>query len=268
MTTELDDLAVKYRDYLDGERVPANTIRTRVRTLRAVEIPGTITREDLEAWWRDRADEVSPATRANDLANLRAFYKWCSIWEHRLDDPTARLRQPKVGNRLPRPMSRADLHRVLDHVREHDDLRRAVCLGAYAGLRISEAATLHWRHIDLESRRAHVLESKGGKSRSVALSALLIDQLLPDTGGNVVSGTATANSPAQLQRRVNRAIQAAGVDGTSHQLRHRYGTVGYRATGDLLALGRQMGHAAVQTTAVYAAESDEVADRIAEAVVR
>lgn len=253
-----------YLEHLVHERVPDNTIAARRRTLRSVGNAGTATREDIEAWWSTRA-HLAPSTRSNDLANLRTFYKWSQRWEHRPDDPTLRLDAPRVPNGLPRPMSRADLHKLLGDL--DDDLRRAVCLGAYAGLRVSEAAALDWADVDVEAKRARVL-GKGQKTRLVALSTILIDQLLPDTAGNVVAGGGKPNSPGQLQRRVNRAIAAAGVDATFHQLRHRYGTIAYQATGDLLAVGRQMGHAGPATTAVYAAASDEVADRIAEAVVR
>jgi len=266
----LDELAVAHLAHLEADQVPPNTVRTRKRTLRAIGTPGTISREDLEAWWFARADQVSAATRANDLSNLRAFYRWCQIWEHRADDPTIRLSQPKVGNGVPRPISRDDLHRVLEHLNEigADDLRRAVCLGAYAGMRVSECAGLSWADVDLERRRALVWRSKGQKSRSVAIAPLLVDQLLPDTGGNVVTGTHESYSAAQLQRRANRAIAAAGVEATFHQLRHRYGTIAYQATGDLVALAKQMGHSSVVTTAIYADASDEAADKIAAAVVR
>lgn len=259
-----DELVEVYLAHLEHERIPTNTIKARRRTLASVGNPGTASREDVEAWWSVRA-HLAPATRSNDLANLRTFYKWAARWEHRFDDPTARLDAPKVPNGLPRPMSRSDLHRLLAKL--EDDLRRAVCLGAYAGLRVSEVAALDWSDVDVETKRARIL-GKGQKTRLVALSSILIDQLLPDTGGNVVTAGGKANTASQLQRRVNRAIAAAGVDATFHQLRHRYGTIAYQATGDLLAVGRQMGHASPVTTAVYAAASDEVADRIAEAVVR
>jgi integrase len=262
--TETDDLVQTYLEHLEHERVSPNTIAARRRTLRSVGSAGTATREEIEAWWSGRA-HLAPATRSNDLANLRTFYKWSSRWEYRFDDPTTRLDAPRVPNGVPRPMSRADLHRLLGKL--EDDLRRAVCLGAYAGLRVSEVAALDWADVDVEAKRARIL-GKGQKTRLVALSTILIDQLLPDTGGNVVSAGGKPYSAAQLQRRVNRAIAAAGVDATFHQLRHRYGTIAYQATGDLLAVGRQMGHASPVTTAVYAAASDEVADRIAEAVVR
>lgn len=263
----MDHLSQQWLDYLEAEHHPANTIARRRSVLRSIGNAGTATREDVEAWWATRRD-LSPATRANDLACLRSFYKWCHRWEHRSpsDDPTLRIEPPKVDKGLPRPIGRADLRRLLDTAPE--DLRRAIALGAYAGLRVSEVARLHWHDIDLETRRARIIASKGGKSRIVALGVVLIDHLLPDTGGNVVTGTTQAYSPAQLQRRVNRAMLRAGVGGTFHQLRHRYGTIAYQETRDLLAVGRQMGHASPVTTAVYAAPSDDVADQIAEAVTR
>jgi hypothetical protein len=109
-----------------------------------------------------------------------------------------------VNKGLPRPVSRADLRTLLDTL--PDDLRRAVALGAYAGLRVSEVAALRWEDVDVESRRARILHGKGGKARVVALGSVLIDHLLPDVGGNVVTGTNEAMSAATLQRRINRAM--------------------------------------------------------------
>lgn len=263
----MDRLAEAFVAHCRAERKPENSVTAYARVLRSVGNPGTATREQVEAWWADRA-HLSPATRRADLACLRAFYRWAARWEHRADDPTQRLDAPKVPNNLPRPISRADLRAVLDELAlTAPDLRRAVCLGAYGGLRVSEAARLDWSDVDLEARRARVL-GKGQRSRLVALSSLLIDELLPEVGGNVVTGGGTPYTPARLQRRVNRALRATGTDATFHALRHRYGTLAYQATGDLLAVGRQMGHASPVTTAIYAAASDEVADRIAEAVSR
>lgn len=259
-----DELSIAWMRWCEQENVTPNTIKRRAATLRSVGCAGTATREQVECWWTSR-NQAAPATRANDLANLRAFYRWCQRWEHRDDDPTLRIDAPKVPNGLPRPVSRSDLRTLLDTL--PDDLRRAVCLGAYAGLRVSEASALSWSDVDLEARRARIF-GKGGKWRLVALGPVLIDELLPDTGMNVVTAGSEVYSAARLERRVNRAIKAAGVDATFHQLRHRYGTLAYQATGDLIAVGRQMGHSSPVTTAIYAAASDEVADKIAQAVTR
>lgn len=261
----MDDLSSLHIGYLIAERKPENTIKGRTRVLRMMDNAGTATREDVEAWWLTRTD-LSPATRSSDLSHLRSFYRWCQRWEHRTDDPTLRLDAPKVDKGLPRPVSRDDLRRLLDAL--DPQMRRAVCLGAYAGLRVSECATLDWSDVDVETRRARIIGSKGAKSRLVALGPILIDELLPDTGGNVVAAGDDPYTAARLERRVNRAIHRAGVTATFHQLRHRYGTLAYQATGDLIAVGQQMGHSSPVTTAIYAAASDEMADKIAQAVTR
>lgn len=259
------DLVPAWLDHLTTDRAMApNTVATYARTLRTLPAAPTATREDVEAWWHSRA-HLSPATRVNELAAVRAFYRWARVWEHRDDDPTLRITAPRVPKGLPRPISRADLRLLLDVL--PDDLRRAVCLGAWAGLRVSEAAALEWADVDTEVRRIRVL-GKGSKTRMVGLSPILLDALLPDTGRNVITATTQTYSAATLQRRVNRAIRGAGVHATFHQLRHRFGTMALAVTSNLLAVSRAMGHASPATTAIYAATSDADLDVIADAVTR
>lgn len=266
MTTALEDpLSARWIVHQETQNTPANTIARRTATLRGIGNAGTASREEVESWW-DARRELAPATRANDLANLRSFYKWCQRWDHREDDPTRRIDSPKVPNGLPRPMNRHDLHKALSML--PDDLRRAAALGAYAGLRVSEAAALDWSNVDPEVGTIDVIDSKGGKSRRVPVSPVLIDALLPETGGNVTTGGDGKYTAATLQRKINRALKGAGIDATFHQLRHRYGTLAYQATGDLIAVGRMMGHSSPVTTAIYAQANDDISAKIAAAVVR
>jgi len=260
----MDELSEAHLQYLVDERKPANTIKGRRRVLMLIGTAGTAKREEIEEWWRSRAD-LAESTRANDLSHLRSFYRWAMRWEHRWDDPTVRIDAPNVPNGLPRPISRVDLQTLLDGL--DPDMRRAACLGAYTGMRVSEAASIDWADVDHELMRIRV-KGKGNKSRLVAFSPVLLDELLPITGGNVVAAGGKPYSASQLERKVNRAIERLGVAATFHQLRHRYGTLAYQATGDLIAVGRQMGHSSPVTTAIYAAASDAVADKIAQAVVR
>ena len=162
-------------------------------------------------------------------------------------------------------MGRAELQAVLAIA--DPEMRRAVCLGAYAGLRVSEAATLHWRDVDREARRLYV-RGKGDKDRPVGLSPLLLDEVLPEAGGNVVTGRADSYTPAQMQRKVNRLIERAGVDATFHKIRSRYATVTLAHTHNLLAVSRALGHSSPAVTAIYAATADSDLDLIAEAATR
>jgi integrase len=260
-----DPLSIAWIQWCCNEHIPAATIARRMATLRSLGNAGVATREDVEAWWASRT-HLAPSSRAGDLAGIRSFLKWCRRWEHRSDDPTLRIDPPHVPTGLPHPMAKHDLQKALDTF--EPELRRAVCMGAYAGLRIAEAAALDWSEVDVEGRKLRVLHGKGNKERVIAISPVLIDQLLPDTGGNIVAAGHEPYTSATLQRRINRAFRRAGINGTSHGLRHRYGTMAYQATGDLLAVGRMMGHASPVTTAIYADPSNDISVKIAAAVVR
>lgn len=261
-----DPLAVAYLTWCTQQGQPVHTIRRRRAVLRSVATPGTITREDLEAWWATRT-HLAAVSRANELAVLRAFYRWCQVWEHRADNPAVRLAQPGVGKGAPRPATRRELEQILRHVTDRPPLRRAVLLGAWAGLRVSEAAALRWVDVDVDALTARVT-GKGNKTRTVALSQRLIDELLPDTGGNVVTGAARGWTGGTLGKKVNAAMRDAGVDVTFHKLRHRYGTLGYQRQLDPRALADLMGHGSVAVTMeFYAAASSQSARAIADAVV-
>ena len=264
----MDTLHPLIREWLDWLRIERgrseNTVQTYARTLRTLPNAPEATREDVEEWWRDRA-EGSVASRNNELSAVRGFYRWSQRFEHREDDPTVRLDLLKRPKRISRFVGRSDLDTLLGEL--PDDLRRAVALGAYGGLRVSEAADLHWRDVNQESRRM-IVRGKGDKERSVGLSIGLLDMLLPDTGGYVVTGTDRHVSGHSLQLRVNRAIKAAGVDATFHKLRHRFGYKSAEAGVPATSIANAMGHESLSTTMGYIAAVDSDLDVIAEAVLR
>lgn len=255
-------------DYLVKRNRSTHTIRAYGTTLdhyvRVVGDPLAATLDDAEAWWDTLAGHAV-TSRQRALSCIRSFYAWAVRFDLIERDPTRRLDAPTQGRRLPEPIGRADLIRLLTAA--PDDLRRAIALGAYAGLRVSEVATLDWADLDTESRRIRV-RGKGDKDRAVGLSPLLLDELLPDVGGNVVSAGGKAYTGGTLQRRVNRFIAAQGVNGTFHRLRARFVTVALANGAPLLSVSRAVGHASPTTTAIYALTADTDLDLIAEAVTR
>lgn len=228
--------------------------------------PATISREAVETWWATRY-ELSAATRSNELACLRSFFRWATKFDHRADDPTRRLDAPKVPNHVPRAIGRSDLTRLLtDLTEDAPDLRRAVALGAYGGLRVSEAASLSWADVDVEARRIFV-RGKGQKERAVALSVVLLDHLAPDTGGNVVTGRTDAYSGAVLQRKLNRLMQRHNIAHTFHDLRKRGASLALSKGMSPAAVRQMFGWSSMETVVHYAVVGDEELDRIAEAMI-
>ena len=269
-TQLVDEIAQAFIDWSIAERHPPTTVSRRRSVLRSVGNPGTATREEIEAWWATQR-HLKDTSRANALAILRGFIKWCQIWEYRVDDPTVRIKPPKLNPGKPDPTKKLELDQVLDYLPESglsvaDELRRAVLLGVAAGLRRAEIAGLDWRDIDPDRRVARVT-GKGGKVRNVKFSVKLLEELgEPMRAGNVVTRAEKAWRPDTLGRHVNNAIHTAGVTSTMHKLRHRYGTEAFRATKDPRAVADQMGHASPSTALLFYIDSDdEAADVIASA---
>ena len=226
--------------------------------------PAHLTESDVEAWWATRYD-LSPATRANELACARTFYRWCTRFDHRPDDPTRRLDPPKVPNTVPRMVGRAHLEAMLGEATDGlPDLRRAVALGAFGGLRVAEAATLDWRDVDTESRRIYV-RGKGRKERPVPLSAVLLDYLLPVRDGRVVVTTeGREHTPASLQRKVNRFMARVAPGHTFHDLRKRGASIALSKGANPAAVRTMFGWSSMETVSRYAVVGDDELDRIAE----
>jgi site-specific recombinase XerD len=223
--------------------------------------------DDAQRWW-DARDGQAVRTRARALSCVRSFYKWALRHDMILQDPTRRLDAPSLPKGAPRYITKDQLGVLREKL--EPDLKRAALLGAWAGLRVSEAAALMWGDVDTELMRINVRHGKGDKARPVGMASLLLDELAPVYADNVnvVTGTEQVQSAATLQRRINRAIARAGVDATFHQLRHRFGTITYGVTGDPLAVAAAMGHSSLETTRIYAAVSDDALARVAAAAVR
>jgi site-specific recombinase XerD len=265
--TAADDFIAWARDDRGRSSNTLARYRAVLRDVARYGDPLTITREQVEAWWASRY-ESSPGTRANELACLRSFYRWATRFDHRADDPTRRLDPPKVPNNVPRAIGRADLERLLGELTADAlDLRRAVALGAYAGLRISECAALDWADIDIESRRMFV-RGKGQKERPVPLSAVLLDYLLPELpSGNVLTGGGDAYTGAVLQRKTNRLMERHGIRHTFHDLRKRGASIALSKGANPVAVRVMYGWASMETVTHYAVVGDEELDRIAEMIV-
>lgn len=119
-------------------------------------------------------------------------------------------------------------------------------LAAYAGLRASEIARVQGS--DLHGDMLRVL-GKGGKVRWVpVMNARLVVQLRDLTGWAFPSPAGGHLTPGHVTRLLSEALP----DGwTAHTLRHRFATVAYDGTRDLLSVSELLGHARPETTQRY-----------------
>lgn len=251
----------------DRGRSPHTLTRYRaaLASLATVAPPSAATVDDVEAWWATRY-EAAPATRANELACLRTFYRWATRFGHRDDDPTRRLDPPTVDNTLPRMVGREDFATLLGELTDtRPHLKRAIALGGYAGLRIHEVAELDWSMID-EDQRVMFIRGKGRKERPVPVSPLLLDYLLPNTGGNVVAGGGEPFSVDTLGRAVNRLIKSVSPDRSFHDLRKRAASLALSKGASPAAVRTFFGWSSMETVAAYAVVGDSELARVAELI--
>jgi len=228
---------------------------------------------------------LAPSSQALALAALRSFLTWAADYDaHGLPVEKLKraLRSPK---RTPRPArdlpTDADIAKVLSQPLSRRD--RAVMMTFLgAGLRISELVSLNvsdlHRARESQGLYLHVRNGKGNKDRHVPVQEdverALLDYLA-DTGRSVGNPGPlfraydsvhksrkphTASAPRRrfsargcVYRLVKRILERAGLDPrlSPHSLRHTYALLVYRASRDVLAAQKLLGHASLATTQVY-----------------
>lgn len=204
--------------------------------------------------------DLAAVSERSAISNLRQFYRWALREGYLPADPTIRIILPRIARRRPRPI-RED--RLALAYRNADPVMRAIiALAAMAGLRAVEITRLSWGDVDLEGEL--YATGKGGHQRAVWIAEcpLLIDALtaLHQRRGPVIprwDGKNGHNKANTLDHRANDYLHQLGIEETLHQLRHRFGTVGYRAVNDPIALMKLMGHASLTATVIYADSSSE-----------
>lgn len=261
----IEGVAVRHLDHLRIRNLSPNTTYGRRRTLVRLRrwAGGEIlylTEDQLFAWQADRSREIKPQSLRGEQSHIREFYRWCVRERFRDDDPTVRLDMPRVARGMPRPMRDDRYARALASAPL--DVRLALALGGFAGLRAIEIARLDWSEVGLGQRHPviRVVAGKGGHGRIVPIStalAAILDEAL-DRRGPVITyrNGWTGHVPAhRVSGMVNRHLHEHGITETLHQLRHRFATVTYQACQDIRVVQLLLGHASPVTTAIYAQAS-------------
>jgi site-specific recombinase XerD len=170
-----------------------------------------------------------------------------------------RIPHGKKEKKLPAVLSRDEVRRLLKAVgnRKH----RLMLTTIYAaGLRLGEAIKLRVGDIDSDRMVLHIHQAKGHKDRLVPLSPRLLEQLreywLAYRPRSFVFPGATIDTslhPTAVQKAFQRALLVASIrkPASVHTLRHSYATHLLEAGTDLRTIQLWLGHASLNTTAVY-----------------
>ncbi|MFE6733141.1 site-specific tyrosine recombinase XerD [Microbacterium sp. NPDC057650] len=231
-----------------------------------------ITPAVVQAFVADRAG-AEPPPAATSLARLqssvRSWHRFLAREEIEQDDPTGRIRPPKMPRRLPKALTIDQVERLLGAPSSEEPLGirdRALLELLYAtGARISEAVSLDVD--DLAHGDVLRLRGKGDKERIVPLGSYArsaVDAYLTRVRPELAAkGRASARlflgaRGAPLSRQsawliirsaAERAQIAAEV--SPHTLRHSFATHLLQGGADVRVVQELLGHASVATTQIY-----------------
>lgn len=243
--------------WVDAMRAAGRASRTIVERERLLRSTGLQLREattvELEAWLA--GGEWSPATRRAYTDTLRLFYGFLRRRGLRPDDPTEPLERVRVPRSRPRPISTADLERLIAGARRHRTLGY-VLLAAYAGLRVSEIARV--RGEDVHGGRL-TIAGKGGRVDRLPMHPRLqtYADTMPATGFWFVSPAGGPVTGANVSRVLSDLMGRLGVPGTPHALRHWYGSSLVAAGVQMRVVQESMRHANLQSTQIYAEVTED-----------
>lgn len=168
------------------------------------------------------------------------------------------LERPKKPKSLPVVLSREEVSRVLDNVKNLK--HRAILSIIYAcGLRISEAINLEVRDIDSTRMIIHLRRGKGNKDRFVGLSPKILDLLREyyrkyRPSKYLFEGQNRPQySTRSIQKILKRACELAGIRKhvTVHTLRHSFATHLVERGIDVTHVQKLLGHSDIKTTLIY-----------------
>lgn len=211
------------------------------------------------------------SSRARNLAAVRGYHKFLAIEGLRPDDPTKKVRPPKLPMRLPKALTLSQVEELLeasgpDPGTDGASLvgirNRAIVEMLYStGARVSEIAALDLDEID--SSGFIRVRGKGSKERLVPLGRFAA-RALEDYQVRVRPTLVKTATPAlflnqrgtRLSRQsiwdiIQSAGDACGLEVSPHTLRHCFATHLIEGGADVRVVQELLGHSSVATTQIY-----------------
>ena len=228
--------------------------------------PGEVGDEELRGYflYLKNQKRLARATTTIALCAIKFFFEATL----KRDWTAMNIPRPRAEHKLPVVLSRAEVWRILDAVRE---LRHRACLTLIytCGLRLGEGCRLAVGDIQRERGLIHVRAAKGNQDRYVPLPRATLDLLgecwkshrnprwlFPCVGrGHVQGPRADQSVPiSTVQQAFRKAMPGTGErkDAHVHTLRHSFATHLMEDGVNLRQIQEWLGHHSPQTTAVHA----------------
>src|SRR6059058_4405066 len=216
---------------------------------------GQITREEIEAWRRNKMTKCRPATINRALSRLRRMFSLGVEWELLEESPLARIRFLRENNARTRYLSLQECQRLIAScIAPH--IRALVGVALHSGMRLGEILNLRWYDLDFASGFILVRDSKNGESRHVPMDATLsaLFRAYPHRlGTDLVFSSSRGGRIVDVRTGFLNSCKRVGLtDLHFHDLRHTFASQFVMAGGDLYILKEILGHKSITMTQRYA----------------
>lgn len=285
--------AERYLEWLAVRNYSTDTIEGRRDALkvfilwahdRELRDPAGITKLMLESYqrhlWRYRKANGKPlgiSTQRSRLGTLKDYFAWLTRRNTIPANPASEIEMPRPEKRLPSECLGLEQMKSVLNVPDVRDLLgirdRAMLELLYStGIRRSELTGLELTDLNIERQTLQVRQGKGRRDRVVPVGTRALEwivryleevrpRLVMDASQRALLLTSYGEpfNPDVVSRRVARYIEKAdiGRTGSCHLIRHTCATHMLEGGADIRFIQQLLGHAKLDTTAIYTETSIE-----------
>ncbi|WP_236719821.1 tyrosine-type recombinase/integrase [Neobacillus mesonae] len=226
----------------------------------------TLNTESLKEYLNNSAAALKPSSMAHRIRFMKSLFRWCHEEGHIHHNPASKLKEPKVGKRIPKFLTEREI-----------ELLREACISPMekalfefmfsTGCRIGEIVSLERNCINWSNRSA-IVKGKGDKEREVYfniraeiwLKRYINDRQDTDPAIFVTERLPHRMSIAQMRYVIKRISARAAINKEiyPHQLRHSYATHLLNNGAPVEVIQSLLGHEKSETTRIYAQLSGRV----------
>jgi site-specific recombinase XerD len=211
-----------------------------------------------------------PATVNRRLTTLRRLCAWARREGLLAEDPTEDVKGVEKVQMAPRSLEKKEVDRLIRYAERQGNKRNLAILQLlrHTGLRVSELCNLTLRDITLTERKGQVIvrSGKGSKYRVVPLNLdarkalgayLAVRPKVVEVDHIFIGQREEGLRSTGVYDIVVNYARGAGLENVSpHILRHTFGKHTLDAGENLVTVAALMGHARLDTTAIYTQPSE------------
>ena len=220
-----------------------------------------ITTEKLKEYLIQEGEHLKASSLGHRVRCIKSIFKWTHEEGHIPKNPAAKLKEPKLGKRIPKFLS--DLE--IEHLREdcHTTMEKALFEFFYStGCRIGEVVKLNRDDIDFRTNSV-IVHGKVDKEREVYFNkrcSIWLKRYFDERDDEESCLFITERRPKRrmsidnLRYVIKRISNRAGIKKSihPHQLRHSYATHMMNNGAPLEVIQSLLGHEKSETTKIYA----------------